>query len=54
MLWIILGFLAVTSLAFGIPFLMGGNDRAVSAQHGIGLAVVASMVYVGAVLVFRG
>ncbi|MEL7429178.1 MAG: hypothetical protein AAFN43_04175 [Pseudomonadota bacterium] len=54
MLLVILGFLLVTSLAFGIPFLMGGNDKAVAAQRGITLAVVASILYVGAVFVLRG
>ncbi len=54
MLLTILGFLAVTSIAFGLPFLMGGDNKPVAAQRGIGLAVVASLLYVGAVLVFRG
>ena len=53
MLLVILGFLLLTSVAFGLPFLMGGRDRAVAARRGINLASVTAFVYVIAVVLLR-
>ena len=53
MLVVLLGFIALTSLAFGVPFLMGGSSRVGAVQRGITFASIAAFVYVIAVLVLR-
>ncbi|MEO0329265.1 MAG: hypothetical protein AAF217_11795 [Pseudomonadota bacterium] len=53
MLFVFLGFILVTSIAFGIPFLMSGDDRAIAAKRGIGLASTSAFVYVIIVAIWR-
>lgn len=53
MLLIFLGFLFFTVMAFGIPFLMGGNDRARASSRGLIFATIAAFGYLVAVIVFR-